>query len=132
MDDKTIIDAHGDVEGKLKGKDVQVLGRFRGEIEVTGRLLMGEGSKVDARVVADVAEIAGELKGEIKARSVVLLEKSRVEGNVDAQVLNIREGAQLNGAVNTGSPAAKTAPPTTGAPGPEKKPDEVKGGMVAG
>ena len=48
MDDKTVIDAHGDVEGKLKGKDVHVLGRFRGEVEATGRFVTGEGSKVDA------------------------------------------------------------------------------------
>jgi cytoskeletal protein CcmA (bactofilin family) len=127
MDEKTVIDTHGDVEGKLKGKDVHVLGRFRGEIEVTGRFLMGEGSKVDARIVADSAEIAGELKGEIKVRSLVLLEKSRIEGNVDTQVLNIREGAQLNGAVNTGAPAPapKPAPPAP-APPAEKKPEEAK------
>ena len=135
MDDKTIIDAHGDVEGKLKGKDVHVLGRFRGEIEATGRFVTGEGSKVDARIVADTAEIAGELKGEIKVRSLVLLEKSRIEGNVEAQVLNIREGAQLNGAVNTGGPgpgARQGGPPAVTAPVAEKKPEEAKGGVLAG
>jgi cytoskeletal protein CcmA (bactofilin family) len=127
MDEKTVIDTHGDVEGKLKGKDVHVLGRFRGEIEVTGRFLMGEGSKVDARIVADSAEIAGELKGEIKVRSLVLLEKSRIEGNVDTQVLNIREGAQLNGAVNTGAPAPAPKPAAPApAPPAEKKPEEAK------
>jgi cytoskeletal protein CcmA (bactofilin family) len=132
MDDKTIIDAHGDVEGKLKGKDVHVLGRFRGEIEATGRLVTGEGSKVDAHIVADAAEIAGELKGEIKVRSLVLLEKARIEGNVEAQVLNIREGAQLNGAVNTGGPPnARPAAPPTPPPAVEKKPEEAKGGVLA-
>ncbi len=131
MDDKTIIDAHGDVEGKLKGKDVHVLGRFRGEIEATGRLVTGEGSRVDAHIVADAAEIAGELKGEIKVRSLVLLEKARIEGNVEAQVLNIREGAQLNGAVNTGGPPARPATPPSPQPVVEKKPEEAKGGVLA-
>jgi cytoskeletal protein CcmA (bactofilin family) len=133
MDDKTIIDAHGDVEGKLKGKDVHVLGRFRGEIEATGRFVTGEGSKIDAHIVADAAEIAGELKGEIKVRSLVLLEKARIEGNVEAQVLNIREGAQLNGAVNTGAPpSARPASPPGPPPAAEKKPEEAKGGVLAG
>jgi cytoskeletal protein CcmA (bactofilin family) len=134
MDDKTIIDAHGDVEGKLKGKDVHVLGRFRGEIEATGRLVTGEGSKIDAHIVADAAEIAGELKGEIKVRSLVLMEKARIEGNVEAQVLNIREGAQLNGAVNTGGPPpnARPATPPTPPPAVDKKPEETKGGVLAG
>ena len=128
MDDKTIIDAHGDVEGKLKGKDVHVLGRFRGEIEATGRLVTGEGSKIDAHIVADAAEIAGELKGEIKVRSLLLMEKARIEGNVEAQVLNIREGAQLNGAVNTGvkdTPKPAPAPAMAQAPRPT---EEVKAG----
>jgi cytoskeletal protein CcmA (bactofilin family) len=135
MDDKTVIDAHGDVEGKLKGKDVHVLGRFRGEIEATGRLVTGEGSRIDAHIVADAAEIAGELKGEIKVRSLVLMEKARIEGNVEAQVLNIREGAQLNGAVNTGGPPPNARPATPPSPptaAVEKKPEETKGGVLAG
>ena len=55
--------------------------------------MLGEGARVDAKVQADAAEIAGEFKGEIKARTVTLAEKARVEGNVDAQVLIVREGA---------------------------------------
>jgi cytoskeletal protein CcmA (bactofilin family) len=108
-DDKaTIIDAQADVDGKLKGKDAHILGRFRGEVELTGRLVLGEGARVDAKVQVDAAEIAGEFKGEIKARTVTLAEKARVEGNVDAQVLIVREGAQLDGAIATGKKAAAT------------------------
>lgn len=102
-DDKsTFIDPQADVEGTLKGKDAQVLGRFRGEVNVSGRLVLGEGARVDAKVAADAVEIAGEFKGEIKARAVTLAEKARVEGTVDAQLLVVREGAQLNGAVSAG------------------------------
>ena len=53
-------------------------------------------------MVADSAEIAGEFKGELKVRSLILLEKGRLEGNLEAQSLAVREGAQLNGAVNAG------------------------------
>jgi cytoskeletal protein CcmA (bactofilin family) len=98
----TIIDAQADVEGTLKGKDAQVLGRFRGQIELTGRLVLGEGARVDARVVADAVEIAGEFKGELRARSLSVLERGRVEGSIDAQRLAMREGALLNGSVNAG------------------------------
>jgi len=111
----TLIDAQADVEGKLKGKDAHILGRFRGEAEVSGRLLLGEGSRVDARIAADAAEIAGEFKGEILARIVTLGEKARVEGSVNAQILIVREGAQLNGAVNAGGPPKSRA---TGNPAP--------------
>src|SRR5258706_14699916 len=102
-DDKaTLIDANADVEGKLKGRDAHVLGRFRGEVEVSGRLVLGEGARVDARVTADAAEIAGEFKGEIKVRALTLTEKARVQGNVDAELLVVREGAQLDGTISAG------------------------------
>ena len=72
-DDKsTFIDPQADVEGTLKGKDAQILGRFRGEVNVSGRLVLGEGARVDAKVAADAVEIAGEFKGEIKARKAAL------------------------------------------------------------
>ena len=99
-DKVTVIDADADVEGRLKGKDARVLGRFRGEVAVSGRFQVGEGSRVDAKVSADVAEIAGEYQGELNVRSLVLLEKARVSGTLDAQSLVVREGAQVNGSVN--------------------------------
>lgn len=101
----TLIDAHVEFEGVLKGKDVQILGRFRGEIQLSGRLTLGEGSRVEAKVVADSAEIAGDYMGHLKVRRVVLLEKGRFEGTLEAQTLAVHEGGQLNGAVNTGSNA---------------------------
>ena len=102
-DKPTLIDAKAEVEGTLIGKDVQVLGRFKGEIEISGRLVVGEGGRVEARVTADAVEVAGDLRGDIKTRSLVLMDKARVDGNLDAQTLAVREGAQLNGAVNTGA-----------------------------
>src|SRR6266702_2367265 len=95
-DDKpTLIDGQADVEGRLKGKDAHILGRFKGEVEVSGRLFLGEGARVDAKVVADAAE------------------KAKVEGSVDAQVLVVKEGAQLNGAVTAGGAKGKAAPATS-------------------
>ena len=121
-DDKaTIIDAQADVDGKLKGKDAQIVGRFRGELELTGRLVLGEGARVDAKVQADAVEIAGEFKGEIKARTVTLAEKARVEASIDAQVLVVREGAQLDGAIATGKGKA-AAPASAPAPVPVTPP----------
>jgi cytoskeletal protein CcmA (bactofilin family) len=111
----TIIDAQADIEGTLRGKDAQVLGRFRGQIELTGRLVLGETARVEAKVSADAIEIAGEYKGELKARSLSVLEKGRVDGTIDAQRLSIREGALLNGSINAGASHPTTArAPITG------------------
>jgi cytoskeletal protein CcmA (bactofilin family) len=126
----TLIDGQADFEGKLTGKDAFILGRFRGEIQLSGRLVMGEGSKVDAKVRADAVEVAGEFKGDIAARAVTLAEKAKVEGSLEAKALAVREGARLNGSVNAdgaNKPKAATAPaptppsptpPAAAAPGP--------------
>jgi cytoskeletal protein CcmA (bactofilin family) len=124
-DKPTVIDAQADVEGNLRGKDAQILGKFRGEIELSGRLLLGDGARVNAKVKADAAEIAGEFKGELKVRSLVLMERGRVEGAVEAQAIAVREGAQLNGSINAGALSGGTSTKTGGAP-------LLTGGVIAG
>jgi len=117
MDDKgTLIDTDARFEGTLAGKDARILGRFKGDIEIKGRLVLGESSVVDAKVLADTAEIAGEFKGEIVAERLVLLEKARVTGTFDAKILSVHEGAQMNGAVSAGDK------PKVPAPSPQPKP----------
>jgi len=111
----TLIDANADVEGKLTGKDARILGKFRGEIALSGRLILGEGGRVEGKVVADAAEIAGTYRGELSVRSLVVLDKGRAEGTLDAKTLAVREGAQLNGSINAGQAApAQPAAPSPG------------------
>jgi cytoskeletal protein CcmA (bactofilin family) len=115
----TLVDAAADFEGKLTGKDARIQGRFKGDIQLTGRLHLVEGCKVDAKLKADTIEIAGEFQGELVARSLVLLEKAKVSGTVTAQAIAVKEGAQLNGAVQAGKAALTgvPAPPATVAAG---------------
>lgn len=112
MDDKvTLIDVDTRVEGKLTGKDARILGRFKGEIELSGRLYTGEGSKVDATATVDSAEIAGQYDGEIRAKSVLLLEKAAIMGRLQTSSLAVREGARINGGVDAGQGAEKGRAP---------------------
>jgi cytoskeletal protein CcmA (bactofilin family) len=107
----TSVDADAEFEGILSGKDAQILGKFKGEILVTGRLVIGEGARVDAKVTADTIEIAGAFKGELSTRALVLLDKGRVDGSVEAKSLSVRDGALLNGAVNVGGATHTTHAP---------------------
>jgi len=122
MDDKlTLIDTDTQFEGKLKGKDARILGRFKGEIELSGRLSTGEGSRIDATAVVGSAEIAGSFDGELKAASLVLLEKATITGKLETKSLAVREGARINGGVNAGAEskgkdAGAPRPATPGAP----------------
>lgn len=105
---ETLVDAQADIEGTLKGRDARILGRFKGEVEVSGQLVLGEASRVDAKVKAGAAEVGGEFKGEIRAKSVTLTETARVTGRIDAEVLAMREGASLDGEVSVGRGAASS------------------------
>jgi cytoskeletal protein CcmA (bactofilin family) len=98
----TVIDGAAEIEGKLRGKNVRILGRFKGEVELQGSLVLGEGSRVEATVIADSAEIAGDFEGDLVVKRLVLLEKARITGSVDAQALAVREGAVINGTVTAG------------------------------
>jgi cytoskeletal protein CcmA (bactofilin family) len=60
-------------------------------------------------------------------RRLVLLDKGRFEGNLEAQTLAVHEGAQLNGAVNTGGAGAARPPLEEPA-----KADAQRGGARAG
>ena len=128
-DKTTLVDAQAQLEGKLTGKDAAVHGRVRGEIALTGRLLIGEDGKVHASVSADAVEIAGQLEGDVRARAVTLRESARVKGRVEAQALVVREGAWLTGPVVSGEPPAKHAPAAAAAASaaPIPKPPENPG-----
>jgi cytoskeletal protein CcmA (bactofilin family) len=129
----TVVDAQAEVEGRLKGKDAVLHGRFKGEISLSGRLVIAEGARVEATISADTVEIAGELKGDVKSRALTLAEKARVQGTVDVKVLVVREGAWLSGSVATSEkaapaaekPAAAPAQPPQAAPLPPKPPEKA-------
>jgi len=122
-DKGTVVDAQAQLEGKLSGKDVAVHGRVRGEIAISGRLLIGEEGRVHASVTADAVEIAGQLEGDVHARAVTLRETARVKGKVDAQALVVKEGAWLSGPVASGEARTREgAQPQPTAPKPPETP----------
>lgn len=116
----TVIDTDARFEGTLTGKDIRVLGRFKGDIDAKGRLVLGESSYVEAKVLAETAEIAGEFKGEVVAEKLILTEKARVTGTFDAKALTVREGAKMDGTVNAGDKKTTAATTSTAAPIPPK------------
>jgi cytoskeletal protein CcmA (bactofilin family) len=126
----TLVDAQAQIEGKLTGRDAAVHGRVRGEISLSGKLLIGEEGRVHASVTADAVEVAGELEGDVRARAVTLRESARVKGKVEAQALVVREGAWLTGPVSSGeappkaSPAA-LAPAQAASPAPAAAPPDT-------
>lgn len=95
----TTIGADAVFKGELRfEKGVRLLGRFEGEIASTGELLVAEGAALQGNVKAGAVRIDGTVTGNIDAGTKVSLTSSaRLEGDVQAQRLEVAEGAILIG-----------------------------------
>jgi cytoskeletal protein CcmA (bactofilin family) len=103
---RTLIDAETAIDGKIQGKDATIAGKFKGEVHLSGSLVLTPSAHIDATVQAETVEVAGTLSGKIIARKLVVLETGKITGTIDAAQLVVREGAVLNGPVAAGKSAA--------------------------
>ncbi|HQZ19245.1 MAG TPA: polymer-forming cytoskeletal protein [Vicinamibacteria bacterium] len=103
---RTFIDADTSIDGKIQGKDATIAGKFKGEVNLTGTLVLGPTANVDATVQAELVEVGGAFSGKLTSRKVVVLETGKVMGTLDAAQLVVREGAVLNGPVAAGKGAS--------------------------
>jgi cytoskeletal protein CcmA (bactofilin family) len=108
--DPAVLDRHTSVSGKMSGHDLVLSGSLEGELTLTGRLHAVAGSRVRARVRADVVEIEGEFEGEVRAGRLRVSATARARGVFVAERLSIEEGALLEGDVQS---PARPAPPAT-------------------
>lgn len=103
---RTFIDSETSIDGKISGKDATIAGKFKGEVNLTGSLVLSPTASVDATVQAELVEVGGDFSGKLTARKVVVLETGKVTGTLDAGQLVVREGAVLNGPVAAGKGAS--------------------------
>ena len=103
------IDQGSDFEGKLQFRDtVRIDGRFRGEISSENTLIVGESGEIEASIKSKTVAISGTVDGDVIAVERVVLHKTaRVTGNVETPVLQMDDGAVLNGQVKMVAPDAK-------------------------
>jgi len=95
----TTIGADAVFKGQLHfEKGVRLLGKFEGEITSAGQLVVAEGAALNGDVKAGIVRIDGNVKGNLDAQTKVQLTSSaRLEGDVQAQRLEVAEGAVLIG-----------------------------------
>ncbi|MFQ5494328.1 MAG: polymer-forming cytoskeletal protein [Phycisphaerae bacterium] len=79
-------------------KAVNLLGKFEGEINSEGELVVAEGATLTGDVKAGTIRVDGQIKGNLQAKTKVQLTASaRLEGDVQASRLEVAEGAVLVG-----------------------------------
>jgi len=73
-------------------------GSVEGEVLCHGRLTIGEGAEVRAKIFGDVVVIRGRVEGDVTAKEKVELgAPARLSGNIDAPRLVIGEGVTFDG-----------------------------------
>jgi cytoskeletal protein CcmA (bactofilin family) len=93
------------IDGIIKSDgDFRVDGKMKGEIEITGKLVVGEGGTVEGEVKCGSANVSGKIIGTIMVDDLLSLEATaRVEGDVITSKLSVINGAELSGSCSMGA-----------------------------
>jgi cytoskeletal protein CcmA (bactofilin family) len=92
------IDQNTSFKGSLKAKtDIRIDGTVEGDIETSGKVILGKEAQVTGEVSCANAEIEGHFKGKLTVSGILSLKtNSNVEGEVATQKLIVEAGAIFN------------------------------------
>lgn len=87
------------IEGRLTFENtVRIDGNFKGQINASGTLVIGDTGMVEGEVTVDTAIITGEVVGVVEARTRVELQApARFQGEIRTPNLIIGDGAVFDG-----------------------------------
>jgi len=110
--EEKILDVDASMQGTMSFKDpvnLQINGKFEGTLDTKGTLTIGEKAFVNANITGDEITIAGRVTGEVIAKKFLrLISPARLDGNVRTPLLEVEQGAVLNGNCQM-TPGGKTA-----------------------
>lgn len=89
--------------------DYRIDGLVEGDLQCTGKVVIGEAGKVKGTISCQNAEIMGLLEGKISCSNQLSLRASgKIVGDVNTKTLIVEPGALFNGTCSMG--AAKATP----------------------
>jgi cytoskeletal protein CcmA (bactofilin family) len=89
------------LRGEVSGEgDFHVLGKFEGEINVTGKVYVAEGAQVDANINAAAIQIGGSVRGNLSASTrVEILPSGVLTGTLKTGSFSAADGASVKGEI---------------------------------
>jgi cytoskeletal protein CcmA (bactofilin family) len=89
------------LRGEISGEgDFQILGKFEGEINVSGKVLVAEGAQVDANINAAAIQIGGVVRGNLSATTrVEILPSGVLTGTLKTGSFSAADGASVKGEI---------------------------------
>ena len=96
----------------MADSDFRIDGLIEGEINCTGKIVIGEAGRVKGTIVCQNAEILGLMDGKITCHQQLSLRASgKIQGDVHTKTLIVEPGALFNGTCSMG--AKEPAPAAT-------------------
>jgi cytoskeletal protein CcmA (bactofilin family) len=94
--------------GEVAGDgDFHIAGRFEGDINVTGRVLVGQGADVDANINARAIVVGGTVRGNLSAATrVEILPTGVLTGTLKTGSFSAADGAAVKGEIWIERPGA--------------------------
>ena len=103
----------GDIQGN---EDLHVEGRFKGSINISGNIFVGQTGVIEADIEADNVVIQGKIHGNVLARKQLEIQAlGELIGDCSAQSIDIKEGAVFEGRSKMVRPAV-SPPGAKGSP----------------
>ncbi|MCU0353556.1 MAG: polymer-forming cytoskeletal protein [Cytophagales bacterium] len=98
----TTIEGNVDTYGNLR-----IEGKVVGNIKCKTKIALGESSYIEGNIVAQNAEIAGEVKGTVEVSDILSLKATaNISGDIVTGKLIVEAGAVWNGTIKMGTSAA--------------------------
>lgn len=91
--------------------DFRIDGTIEGDLQSSGKVVIGESGHVKGTIVCENAEILGLMEGKITCRQQLSLRASgKIHGEVQTKTLIVEPGAQFNGSCSMSGEKAPAAP----------------------
>ena len=119
-----IIGKGSTLEGNIESfGNIRVEGRIIGSVKSKSKIALGQSSYVDGNIIAQNAEVAGEVKGKIRITELLILKPSAViNGDIITNKFIVESGATFNGSCKMGVAQGEIKIGENGKSKEEKKP----------
>jgi cytoskeletal protein CcmA (bactofilin family) len=99
--DRAVLGSGLALRGEISGEgDFDIHGRFEGEIDVSGRVVVAEAAQVDANITAASIVIAGKVRGNLSASTHLdILPTGVLTGTLKAGSFAAAEGSSVKGEI---------------------------------
>lgn len=92
------------VEGKIETfGNIRIEGKVIGDIKTKSKVVLGQSAYVEGNILAQNADVEGELKGNIEISDILTLKATSViNGDIKTNKLIVESGAAFNGSCKMG------------------------------